>query len=79
MTTARQLSAPSEAVKKTSADGPGRRNRLPHHGRHTLSQGGAGGSACVPGFFHSFSRSRLRNYDLDRLIRQHHFAAAFRQ
>src|SRR5205823_6848259 len=55
----RVKNTPSEGVKESPARGRGRRNRLPHHGKHWPSQGGAGGFACVSTFFHGFSRSRL--------------------
>ena len=34
-------------------------NRLRHQGKCSICNGGAGGFACVPRFFHSFSRSWL--------------------
>jgi hypothetical protein len=47
----------TEAVKKSPVIGLGRRNRRPHHSKHRISFGGAGGSACDPRLFHSFSGS----------------------
>ena len=41
----------SLAPNRAPASGRGRRNRLPHHGKHTTCLGGAGGFACASGLF----------------------------
>ena len=49
---ASKVTAPSRAAKKLVGRRK-RRKRLPHHGKHTTSFGGAGGFGCASELFHS--------------------------